>query len=148
MFGGKDKKGEPLNKLRLFKGSSIDGKIVHGEFVNIRGSGTPPCGRFGHSMGYLPTNNCLIVMGGRNDSMCQELGTPFLSDIFLFLLDQKFWLNVKYSLVSDRIENLGNMALTVISDGDEFEKILVFGGISNTVSEDGNPGNVKSRLSD
>ena len=44
MFGGKDKKGEPLNKLRLFKGSSIDGKIVHGEFVNIRGSGTPPCG--------------------------------------------------------------------------------------------------------
>ena len=77
MSGGKDKKGEPLNKLRLFKGSSFDGKIVHGEFVNIRGSGTPPCGRFGHSMGYLPTNNCLIVRGGRNDSMCQELGTPF-----------------------------------------------------------------------
>jgi hypothetical protein len=39
IFGGKDKKGEPLNKLRLFKGNTIDGKLVHGEFVNIKTSG-------------------------------------------------------------------------------------------------------------
>jgi len=117
IFGGKDKNGEPQNKLRLFKGNTIDGKVVHGEFVNIKTSGIAPCGRFGHSMSYLPMNNCLIIMGGRNDSKCSELGTPFLNDIFLFLLDQKFWMTIKYALGSDRISSVGNMAMTVISDG-------------------------------
>jgi len=68
-------------------------------------------------MSYLPMNNCLIIMGGRNDSKCSELGTPFLNDIFLFLLDQKFWMTIKYALGSDRISSVGNMAMTVISDG-------------------------------
>jgi hypothetical protein len=148
IFGGKDKDGEPQNKLRLFRGNCIDGKLVHGAFENLRASsGIGPCGRFGHSMGYLPTNNCLIIMGGRNDAKCAELGTPFLNDIFLFLLDQKFWMQVKYSTGSDRIENVGNMCMTVITDGDDVEKILVFGGISNTVAEDKSPDKVISYLS-
>jgi hypothetical protein len=98
-------------------------------------------------MGYLPTNNCLMIMGGRNDSKCVELGTPFLNDIVLFLLDQKCWLTVKYSLGSDRIDSVGNMCMSVISDGDDFEKVIVFGGISNTVSEDKSPDKVVSYLS-
>ena len=71
-------------------------------------AGTPPAPRFGHTMGFLPTNNSLIVVGGRNDEMCRQNGTPFLNDIHLFLLDQKFWLNVKHSISSDRIDYIGN----------------------------------------
>lgn len=71
-------------------------------------SGTPPVARFGHTMDYLPTNNSLIVMGGRNDEMCKQNATPFLNDIFLFLLDQKFWLQVKHSVASERIDFIGN----------------------------------------
>jgi hypothetical protein len=50
-------------------------------------SGTAPVARFGHTMGYLPTNNSLMVVGGRNDETCKVSGTPFLNDIHLFLLD-------------------------------------------------------------
>jgi len=94
--------------LRLFKPNTIDQKVVHGEFTTIKMAGTPPAPRFGHTMGFLPTNNSLIVVGGRNDEMCRQNGTPFLNDIHLFLLDQKFWLNVKHSISSDRIDYIGN----------------------------------------
>ena len=59
--------------------------------------------------------------------------TPFLNDLVLFLLDQKVWLNVKYSVNSDRIDHMGNHAMGVVSDYESYEKILIFGGISNTV---------------
>ena len=29
----------------------------------------------------------LLVVGGRNDEMCKVNATPFLNDIFIFLLD-------------------------------------------------------------
>ena len=57
--------------------------------------------------------------------------TNFLSDIFLFLLDQKFWLNVKNFLVSDRIENLENMSLSVIND-----ESMVDGSSRRDIKED------------
>lgn len=82
-------------------------------------------------MGYLPTNASLFVMGGRNDAMCKTTGTPFLNDIWLYLLDQKQWINVKYATSSERIDFVGNHCMSIISDGDQYEKILVFGGISN-----------------
>lgn len=59
--------------------------------------------------------------------------TPFLNDLVLFLLDQKVWLNVKYSVNSERIEYMGNHAMGVVSDNESYEKVLIFGGISNTV---------------
>ena len=51
-------------------------------------------------MSYLPCNNSIVIAGGRNDSMSSTNMTPFLNDIVLFLLDQKVWLNVKYSVNS------------------------------------------------
>ena len=59
--------------------------------------------------------------------------TPFLNDLVLFMLDQKVWLNVKYSVNSERIEYMGNHCMSVVSDNESYEKILIFGGISNKV---------------
>ena len=74
-FGGKNQKGECLNKLRFFKPVAIDGKIVHGEFLPIKVIGNPPPPRFGHTLNYLPSNNSLLVAGGK-------LTTLFLQFIF------------------------------------------------------------------
>lgn len=84
-------------------------------------------------MCHLPCNNSLLIAGGRNDSLCSTNMTPFLDDLILFLLDQKVWLNVKYSVASERIDYVGNHCISVISDSENFEKIVLFGGITNQV---------------
>ena len=68
-FGGKNQKGELQNKLRYFKPVVIDGKVVHGEFVQLKSQGQPPVARFGHTMAFLPCNNSILIAGGRNDSL-------------------------------------------------------------------------------
>ena len=65
----------------------IDGKVVHGDFTNLKIQGQPPAARFGHTMCYLPCNNSIAIAGGRNDGMSATNMTPFLNDIYLFLLD-------------------------------------------------------------
>lgn len=91
--------------------------------------------RFGHTMSFLPTNNSIVIAGGRNDAMSSQNMTPFLNDLVLFMLDQKVWLNVKYSVNSDRIAHMGNHSMGVVSDNESYEKVLIFGGISNEVGE-------------
>lgn len=56
-----------------------------------------------------------------------------MNDLVLFMLDQKVWLNVKYSVNSERIEYMGNHCMSVVSDNESYEKVLIFGGISNKV---------------
>jgi hypothetical protein len=146
-FGGKNEKGELLNDLKLYKPNMVDGKVIHGDFVKIKVGGNAPCPRFGHTMGYLPLNRSIFVVGGRNDAMCATTGTPFLNDIYLFLLDQKMWLNVKLSVTSDNLDFVGNHCMTVVTDGDSYEKIIVFGGISNIPGEDKSIANVTSFMS-
>jgi hypothetical protein len=73
--------------MRYFKPVTVDKKVVQGEFINIKTSGSAPCPRFGHSMSYLPVNSSVIVAGGRNDSLCKERPTPLLNDMYLLLLD-------------------------------------------------------------
>ena len=108
---------------------TVDRKVVQGEFINIKTSGDPPCARFGHTMSYLPVNSAIIIAGGRNDSLCKENITPLLNDIYLFLLDQKVWIKVKLSYNSDKLDYIGNHTMGVITDGESFEKIIIFGGI-------------------
>lgn len=72
-----------------------------------------------------------MIAGGRNDAMSSQNMTPFLNDLVLFMLDQKVWLNVKYSVNSDRIAHMGNHCMSVVSDNESYEKVLIFGGISN-----------------
>jgi hypothetical protein len=121
------------NKLRYFKPITVDRKVVQGEFIPIKTTGESPCPRFGHTMSYLPVNSAIIIAGGRNDSLCTENVTPLLNDIHLFLLDQKVWIKVKFSYNSDRLDYIGNHTMGLISDGEAYEKIMIFGGIQNVV---------------
>lgn len=84
-------------------------------------------------MAFLPVSNALVVTGGRNDDLCKENITPFLSDLHLFLLDQKVWINVKYSEFSQRLDHICNASISVVSDNQNFERIVVFGGIQNNI---------------
>ena len=82
-------------------------------------------------MSYLPVNSAIVVAGGRNDALCKDSITPLLNDIFLFLLDQKVWIKLKFSYNSDKLEYINNHTMGVISDNEQFEKIIIFGGILN-----------------
>ena len=82
-------------------------------------------------MEYLPLSQALIVVGGRNDDLCKSLNIPFLNDIHLFLLDQKSWIQVKYLPTSHRICRIGNHSMTVITDGETTQKVIIFGGITD-----------------
>ena len=75
------------NELKYLKPNCSDNKVMSVEWVKIKQQGVPPCGRFGHTMTYLPVNQALLIVGGRNDEVCKAQSTPFLNDIHLFLLD-------------------------------------------------------------
>lgn len=40
---------------------------------------------------------------------------------------------MKYSYNSEKIDHIGNHTMGVISDGENFEKIIIFGGIQNEI---------------
>ena len=86
-------------------------------------------------MAFLPNSAALVVFGGRNDTLCAENITPMLNDLHLFLLDQKIWLEVKYSFDSERLSDVCNSSMTVISDYQQ-EKIIIFGGIENHIKSE------------
>ncbi len=125
---------------------TVDRKVVAGDFMNIKTTGQAPCPRFGHSMCHLPVNNSILIVGGRNDELCKTNITPLLNDLFLYLLDQKVWIQVKYSWNSDKMDFVGNHCMTVMSDGESYERVLLFGGISNTI-KGGAPSSVQSPTS-
>jgi len=146
-FGGRKENGELNNKLRYFKPVTVDNKVIHGEFPVLKTSGAGPVGRYGHTMAYLPVNNAILIAGGRNDEMCKTHFTPLLNDLFLFLLDQKIWLNVKYSVKSEKLAHIGNHCMSVVSDGETYEKILIFGGIESNSENATDVSQVQSHLS-
>ncbi len=86
-------------------------------------------------MAFLPNSAALVLFGGRNDTLCAENITPMLNDLHLFLLDQKVWLQVKYSFDSERLSNVCNSSMTVISDYQQ-EKIIIFGGLENHIKSE------------
>ena len=68
---------------------------------------------------------------------CKSTSIPFLDDMYLFLLDQKAWLKVKYIPNSQKLCRLGNHSMTVIVDDDNRERILIFGGINEANGSSG-----------
>ena len=95
-------------------------------------SGAAPCGRVGHRMEYLPLSQALIVVGGRNDEMCKNLSIPFLNDIYLFLLEQKAWIQAVYIPKSEQLYSICNHSMCVYVDPEkQYQRVLIFGGISN-----------------
>lgn len=121
-----------MTKLKYLKPHCIEGKVMSAEWQKIKQQGNPPCGRVGHTMTFLPLNQALVIVGGRNDEVCKNLNTPFLDDIHLFLLDQKAWVSVKYTPASQRLYRLGNHCMATMSDFEGFEKTVVFGGITHS----------------
>ena len=105
------------------------------EWMKLKHQGTPPCGRTGHTMEYLPINQAIIIVGGRNDKECKAQSIPFLNDMHLFLLDQKAWIRIKYIPESDHLCRIGNHSMTVMSGGETFERLLIFGGINRDIVE-------------
>jgi len=89
-------------------------------------------------MTFLPINQALLIVGGRNDKECKNMSTPFLDDIHLFLLDQKAWVSVKYTPFSQRLYRLGNHSMATMSNSDSYEKTVVFGGITHKKFEPNN----------
>lgn len=69
------------------------------------------------------------MTGGRNDSLCKQNITPLLNDVYLFMLDQKVWIKVKYSYNSDKLDFIGNHTMGVMVEGSSYERIIIFGGI-------------------
>lgn len=77
--------------------------------------------------------------------MCQVNKTPFFNDLWLLSLDNKSWLQVKYTDPSEKLDFVGNHCLAVVTDGDNYERVVMFGGIYNYPSEE--VSEVKSFLS-
>ena len=98
IFGGRKENGELCNKMKLMtcKLHSQTIKVTSVDWVKLGITGTPPCGRTGHTMDYLPMSQALIIAGGRNDEECKSNSIPYLDDIYLFLLEQKSWLKAVY----------------------------------------------------
>ena len=53
----------------------------------------------------------------------------------MFLLDQKSWITVKYTPFSEKLYRLGNQSMCTMTDAENFEKTIIFGGITNSVDE-------------
>jgi len=130
-FGGIDSKGGMNNLIRVLKVSQYHGQITKGEWRSIESesSGKPPCARIGHTMNFLPILKALIVIGGRNDDLGKSEGTPFLNDVFLFHIDKKTWVELKYTNQSHKLERISNHTTTVVTNYENYEKVLIYGGV-------------------
>jgi hypothetical protein len=84
-------------------------------------------------MSYLPMNQSILVCGGRNDSMCKTNITPLLNDLYLFMLDQKVWIRVKFAFNSDKLDFISNHTVGVMTENPNYERIVIFGGIQNVI---------------
>ena len=130
IFGGINKKGELQSKLRHLRVATTDGQVKFGEWVKVNEEGQGPCPRIGHTMSYLPVTNALLVVSGRNDEICKSEQTPYLSDIFLYLLEQETWIQVKHTSNSHKMDKMSYHTACVIANQDNnYEKILIFGGV-------------------
>ena len=47
-------------------------------------------------------------------------------------MDQKAWIQVKYTPFSQKLFRLGNHSMCTISDGESYEKTIIFGGITHS----------------
>jgi len=54
----------------------------------------------------------------------------------LLNLDLRSWVRVEHTDSSERMDFLGNHCSTVLSDGDSFERVIIFGGITNSPGKD------------
>ena len=121
IFGGKSKEeGGISNQLWIL----VTGKKPL-EWLQPTTKGKPPSPRYFHSMSFYERGNCLIIHGGRNETLSDNLA---LNDTFLFDLENFEWLRVElYSGVKDfKVLNRCGHQSTIYLD-----KLIILGGMNN-----------------
>ena len=121
IFGGKSKEeGGISNQLWIL----VTGKKPL-EWLQPTTKGKPPSPRYFHSMSFYERGNCLIIHGGRNETLSDNLA---LNDTFLFDLENFEWLRVElYSAIKDFkiLNRCGHQSMIYL------DKLIILGGMNN-----------------
>ena len=121
IFGGKSKEeGGISNQLWIL----VTGKKPL-EWLQPTTKGKPPSPRYFHSMSFYERGNCLIIHGGRNETLSDNLA---LNDTFLFDLENFEWLRVElYSGIKDFkiLNRCGHQSMIYL------DKLIILGGMNN-----------------
>ena len=121
IFGGKSKEeGGISNQLWIL----VTGKKPL-EWIQPNTKGKPPCPRYFHSMSFYERGNFLIIHGGRNDSLSDNIA---LNDTFLFDLENFDWLRVElYSGMKEFkvLNRCGHQSMIYL------DKLIIVGGMNN-----------------
>ena len=121
IFGGKSKEeGGISNQLWIL----VTGKKPL-EWLQPTTKGKPPSPRYFHSMSFYERGNCLIIHGGRNETLSDNLA---LNDTFLFDLENLEWLRVElYSGIKDFkiLNRCGHQSMIYL------DKLIILGGMNN-----------------
>ena len=121
IFGGKSKEeGGISNQLWIL----VTGKKQL-EWVQPNTKGKPPSPRYFHSMSFYERGNFLIIHGGRNDSISENIA---LNDTFVFDLENFDWLKVElYSGMKGFkvLNRCGHQSVIYL------DKLIILGGMNN-----------------
>ena len=121
VFGGKSKEeGGISNQLWIL----ITGKKPL-EWIQPNTKGKPPSPRYSHSMSFYERGNFLIIHGGRNDSISDNIA---LNDTYLFDLENFEWMKVElYSGMKDFkvLNRCGHQSMIYL------DKLIIVGGMNN-----------------
>ena len=122
VFGGKSKEeGGISNQLWIL----VTGKKPL-EWIQPNTKGKPPSPRYSHSMSFYERGNFLIIHGGRNDSISDNIA---LNDTYLFDLENFEWLKVElYSGMKDFkvLNRCGHQSMIYL------DKLIIVGGMNNS----------------
>eukprot|EP00350_Pseudokeronopsis_sp_OXSARD2_P009522 CAMPEP_0170563394 /NCGR_PEP_ID=MMETSP0211-20121228/66284_1 /TAXON_ID=311385 /ORGANISM="Pseudokeronopsis sp., Strain OXSARD2" /LENGTH=181 /DNA_ID=CAMNT_0010881561 /DNA_START=1186 /DNA_END=1731 /DNA_ORIENTATION=- len=122
-FGGRKPDGFSTNELFVLRVG-----IKPLQWLKPETKGIPPGPRYGHSMNYNEQMNCMILFGGRNDTLFQQylnIHENFLNDIWLLLIESLTWYRVQSIGDSPRNSYFHQSAII----GTRF---LVFGGLNES----------------
>ena len=121
VFGGKSKEeGGISNQLWIL----VTGKKPL-EWIQPNTKGKPPSPRYSHSMSFYERGNFLIIHGGRNDSISDNIA---LNDTYLFDLENLEWMKVElYSGMKDFkvLNRCGHQSMIYL------DKLIIVGGMNN-----------------
>ena len=121
VFGGKSKEeGGISNQLWIL----VTGKKPL-EWILPNTKGKPPSPRYSHSMSFYERGNFLIIHGGRNDSISDNIA---LNDTYLFDLENLEWMKVElYSGMKDFkvLNRCGHQSMIYL------DKLIIVGGMNN-----------------
>ena len=121
VFGGKSKEeGGISNQLWIL----VTGKKPL-EWILPNTKGKPPSPRYSHSMSFYERGNFLIIHGGRNDSISDNIA---LNDTYLFDLENFEWMKVElYSGMKDFkvLNRCGHQSMIYL------DKLIIVGGMNN-----------------